>query len=65
MQVLKAGKGGAAVLALSGDEDKVQAAAQLVIGAAAIHDGSAVSITASQVHTPSPSIPTSLSLPCC
>lgn len=50
-QVLKVSKGGGAVLALSGDEDKVQAAAQLVIGAAAIYDGSVTSITASQVHT--------------
>ena len=50
VQVLKAGKGGSPVLALSGDEDKLQAAAQLVIGAAAIYDGSATAITASQVR---------------
>ena len=53
-QVLKEKKGGEAVLALSGDEDKLQAASQLIIGAAAIYDGSATSISASQVyfHTP-------------
>lgn len=48
-QVLKVNKAGEAVLALSGDEDKLQAASQLIIGAAAIYDGSATSITASQV----------------
>ncbi|KAL3162543.1 proteasome regulatory particle base subunit [Trebouxia sp. C0010 RCD-2024] len=48
-QVLKVSKGGEALLALSGDEDKVHAAAQLVIGAAAIYDGSAITITASQL----------------
>lgn len=49
-QVLKVNKAGEAVLALSGDEDKLQAASQLIIGAAAIYDGSATSISASQVH---------------
>lgn len=52
VQVLKAGKGGQAALSLSGDEEKLQAAAQLVIGAAAIYDGSVTSLTASQVHLP-------------
>lgn len=56
-QVLKVSKGGEALLALSGDEDKVHAAAQLVIGAAAIYDGSAITITASQVHTLPPTLP--------
>ena len=51
VQVLPAGKGGQAALSLTGDEDKLQAAAQLVIGAAAIYDGSVTSLTASQVHT--------------
>lgn len=48
--MVKVNKAGEAVLALSGDPDKLQAAAQLVIGAAAIYDGSATSITASQVR---------------
>ena len=50
-QVLKVNKAGEAVLALNGDEDKLQAASQLIIGAAAVYDGSATSITASQVYT--------------
>lgn len=53
-QVLKVTKGGEAMLALSGDEDKLQAASQLIIGAAAIYDGSATSISASQVHFHTP-----------
>lgn len=48
-QVLKGGKMGQALLALPGDEDKVQAASQLVIGAAAIYDGSVPSVSASQL----------------
>ena len=51
-QVLKGGKAGQAVLSLSADEDKLQAAAQLVIGAAAIYDGSDTTILGSQVHLP-------------
>lgn len=47
--MLKGGKAGQASLALSGDEDKLQAAAQLIIGAAAIYDGSVTSISGSQV----------------
>lgn len=53
-QVLKVNKGGEAVLALSGDADKLQAASQLIIGAAAIYDGSATAITASQVYFRTP-----------
>lgn len=59
--MLKVNKAGEAMLALSGDEDKLQAASQLIIGAAAIYDGSATSITASQVCTPCTCSPVS----CC
>lgn len=49
VQVLQGGKGQQAILALPADEDKLKAAAQLVIGAAAIYDESVSSVTGSQV----------------
>lgn len=49
LQILKGGKAGQATLALPADEDKLQAAAQLVIGAHAIYDGSVTAISGSQV----------------
>ncbi len=54
-QVLKGGKAGQATLALPADEDKLQAAAQLIIGAHAIYDGSVTAISGSQV-TPCPAL---------
>ena len=54
-QVLKGGKAGQATLALPADEDKLQAAAQLIIGAHAIYDGSVIAISGSQV-TPFPAL---------
>ena len=54
-QVLKGGKAGQATLALPADEDKLQAAAQLIIGAHAIYDGSVIAISGSQV-TPCPAL---------
>ena len=47
--MLGAEKGGEAVHALAADEDRLEAAAQLVLGAAAIYDGSDTSISGSQV----------------
>ena len=47
--MLKAGKSGELGLALPADEDKLEAVAQLIIGAAAIYDGSDTSISGSQV----------------
>ena len=55
LQVLKGGKAGQATLALPADEDKLQAAAQLIIGAHAIYDGSVTAISGSQV-TPCPAL---------
>ena len=49
LQVLQGGKAGQATLFLPPDEDKLEAAAQLVIGAAAIYDESFASITGAQV----------------
>lgn len=48
-QVLQGGKAGQATLFLPGEEDRLEAAAQLVIGAAAIFDESFSSVTAAQV----------------
>ena len=64
-QVLKVNKAGEAVLALTGDEDKLQAASQLIIGAAAIYDGSATSITASQVDASSHTLHLCSPVSCC
>ncbi len=43
------------MLALPADEDKLQAAAQLIVGAHAIYDGSVTAISGSQV-TPCPAL---------
>ena len=51
LQVLQGGKAGQATLFLPPDEDKLEAAAQLVIGAAAIYDESFASITGAQVSS--------------
>ena len=47
--MLQGGKSGQATLFLPGDDDQLEAAAQLVIGAAAIYDESFASITGAQV----------------
>ena len=47
--MLGAEKGGEEVLALTADDDRLEAAAQLIMGAAAIYDGSDTSISGSQV----------------
>lgn len=51
--MLQGGKAGQATLFLPGDDDQLEAAAQLVIGAAAVYDESFASITGAQVAYPS------------